>query len=240
MVKKSDRPSRPARGLVAGGNDLSGEHRLGVQLETNEVRRLVERERDGLSGIADRMQSLPPPGDRPSILSAEDATDMTEATRSFVAGVDQITDVLLLILARFRRTLVQQRIVVVLVVLMVVSTLYQLFQVNRLLVRVQFTEQQVADTQNKVQLLMAQTRRTAVSVEQVKRDTEMKPDIAIEPDAKSGGAKVVIRSPQGRSGVIDGSKSLPRAEGSSEASAPSPALEIPIELPPGARFQESP
>jgi len=223
--------SKPPSNPPSSGKSTksSGRYQLVLDetLSSPEGRRAVKRGRDELEHSK---TSVPPDSEAPdsdkatreSMASSSDVEDLKESTGAFVAGVDQITDVLLLILGKFDKALFRIQAVTVLSVLAFLGIMYVSFRVQVL------SYQQDAD-QKELEALRNRLEKKIDRVEKGQKEAADKtPTIRIVGD-EDGNAKVVIEPSESAKAAAP-----PPPSTTARYTAPAPKatrVEIPLDLP---------
>lgn len=213
------------------------------------------------------MKTLPPPSppksparsvedeededEEESVDLDEAADDLGEAAGVFAAGVDTITSALLVILGKFdeslkkgERILRQQKSMTFLLLLLFLGLAFLLYRVENVIDKLAESQDRVVMVSSQVGAAVTELRdlskaqqKTDAKVDEVKAESEKKPDIEIVSDNK-GGAKVVI-TPKTASKTVSDIRP-PKTPETSKSAEPSPPPPIEISIPGSKTPSEAP
>jgi hypothetical protein len=193
-------------------------------------------------------------GDRDSLVDIDETgEDLVAATGAFAAGVDTITNALLVLLGKYeesgRRLAFVSRALVLCVFVSVLAfggVGYMVYRTEKVIADMAVDRQDmnamaknISEATKTLADLTKKLKETDKKVEEVKKVQEEQPAVSIEPDGK-GGAKVVVKAKECKGDAKDCEKPVPapKPTGKKPPVPPSTAkIEIPI---PGATSPKQP
>lgn len=244
----SDRLSNPLPGeprrTISGSMKLDLSKTLGTQPQ------VVEKGRQELEAAVSSNPPIPKAPEVPKIdedvenrvshVDPEEAAhDLQEGVGVFAASIDTITNALFLTIGKLHAITRRINIVIALALAAFLILAFAIFRIEGLIERLAEDRREalalkndLVALKNDLQATRKEGQKTSEDVAAVKKASEEKPDISIVPDDK-GGAKVVIKTSTAPTGV----KLVPPIKKPPEEPAP-PSIELPIQLPKGARVTD--